>query len=66
MMVDLKRRKFLFKVKTQPVNSSSGLGEDEQHNTEVDRRMHSRKAKIAYLVGKLLQIKEKTRMEGGG
>jgi len=51
MRVDLWRIKLLFKAKTQPVNNSSGQGEDERHNTEVDGRMHSEDAKIADLVG---------------
>jgi hypothetical protein len=62
MRVDLWRIKLLFKAKTQPVNNSSGQGEDERHNTEVDGRMHSEDAKIADLVGEYLQTKEKTRM----
>jgi hypothetical protein len=38
MMADLKRIKLLFKVKTQPANSSSGQRGDERHNMEVDGR----------------------------
>jgi hypothetical protein len=40
--------------------------EDERHNIEVDRRMHSGEAKITDLVGEHLKIKENTRMGGGG
>jgi hypothetical protein len=50
MRADLKRRKLLFKIKTQPTNSGSGQGGDERHNTKVDGRMHSGDAKIADLV----------------
>jgi hypothetical protein len=41
MMADLKRRKFLFKAKTQPTKSNSGQRGDEWHNTKVDVRMYS-------------------------
>jgi len=51
-MTDLKRRKLLFKVKTQPVNNSSNQRGDERHSTYVNERMHSKDAKIADLVGK--------------
>jgi hypothetical protein len=37
-----------------------------RHGMEVDGRMHSREAKINYLVEEHLQTKEKTRMGGGG
>jgi hypothetical protein len=59
MMVDLKRRKLLFKAKTQPTNNNSGHRGDEWHNTDVDGRMHSGDAKIADFIGKHLQTKEK-------
>jgi hypothetical protein len=36
MMIDLKRRKLLFKAKTQLTNSSSGERGDERHNTDMD------------------------------
>jgi len=62
MMVDLWRRNLLFTTKTHSTNSSSCHGGDKQHNKEVDGRMHSRDAKIAYLVREHLQTKEKTRM----
>jgi hypothetical protein len=65
-MVDLKRRKLLFEAKTQPTNNSRCQGGDERHIMEVDGRMHSRNVKIANLVGKHLQAKEKTKMGGGG
>jgi hypothetical protein len=65
MRANLKRIKLLVKAKTQPINSSSGKG-DERHNKEVDERMHRGDAKIADLIGKHLQTKEKTRMGGGG
>jgi hypothetical protein len=57
MMADLKRRKLLFKIKTQAVNNSSGQWGDERHNTKVDGRMHSGDAKIVNLVGEHLQTK---------
>jgi len=41
MMTDLWRRKLLFKIKTQPGNSSNGHGGDERHNT-VDRSMENK------------------------
>jgi hypothetical protein len=59
MKANLWRRKFLFKAKTQPANSSSGHEGYERNNTKVDGRMYSEDAKIADLVGKHLQIKEK-------
>jgi hypothetical protein len=59
MRVDLNRRKLLFKIRTQQTNSSNGYGRDERHNTEVDGRMYRGDAKIANLVGKHLQTKEK-------
>jgi hypothetical protein len=64
MKTDLKRRKLLFKIKTQPTNRSSDQGRDEWHNTEVDERMHSGEAKNADLVGEHIQAKEITRMGG--
>jgi ribosomal protein L23 len=66
MRADLKKIKLLFKVKTQPVNSASGQGGDEQHSMEVGRRMHSEEAKIANLVGEHLQTNEETMMGRGG
>jgi hypothetical protein len=66
MMADIKRRKILFKAKTQPTNSSNGQGGDEGHIMEVDGRMHSGDVKIAYLVGEHLQTKEKPEWEGEG
>jgi hypothetical protein len=36
MKTDLKRRKLIFKTKTQLTNSSSGQGGDEQNNTNVN------------------------------
>jgi hypothetical protein len=66
MIANLKKIKLLFKAKTQQVNSNSGQGGDDQrHNTEVDKRIHSGDAKIADLVREYLQTKEKTRMGGG-
>jgi hypothetical protein len=62
MRANLKRIKLLFKAKTQLTNSSNGQGGDEQHNTEVDKQMHSGEAKFADLVGEHLQTKEKTIM----
>jgi hypothetical protein len=65
MMTNLKRKKkkeLLFKTKTQPANSNNDQGGDERHNIEVNRRMHSGDAKIADLVRKHLQSKEKTRI----
>jgi hypothetical protein len=62
MRINLWRGKLLFKAKTQLQNSSSGHGGDERHNMKVDERMHSGKAKIADVVGKHLQTKEKTRI----
>jgi hypothetical protein len=59
MRAYLKRRKLLFKIKTQPANNSSGQEGDDQHSTKVDGRMHNGEAKIADLVGEHLQIKEK-------
>jgi hypothetical protein len=58
MMTNINRIKLLFKVKTQPANSSGSQGGDELHSTEVDGRMHSKDAKIDDLVGKHLQIKK--------
>jgi hypothetical protein len=49
-MADLRRRKLLFKAKTQPTNNNSGHGGDERHNTKVDGHMHSKEAKIIDLV----------------
>lgn len=66
MRADQKRRKLLFRVKTQLANSSSGQGGDKWHITEVYGRMHSGDAKIANLVGEYLQPKEKIRIGGGG
>jgi hypothetical protein len=57
MRADLKRRKLLFKAKTQPSNISSGHGGDERHNIEVDEQMHGGDAKIADLVREQLQTK---------
>jgi len=57
MNADLKRRKLLFKVKTQLTNSSSGQRGDERYNTEIDGWMHSGDAEIVDLVGKYLQTK---------
>jgi hypothetical protein len=62
MMVDLWKRKLLFKTKTQPANSNDRHGGDERHNTDIDRRMHSRYAKIVDMVGEHLQ----TRIGGRG
>jgi hypothetical protein len=62
MRTDLWRRKLLFKAKTQPANCSSNHRGDEQHNAEVDRRMHSGYAKSADLVGEHVQTKEKLKM----
>jgi hypothetical protein len=64
MRADLWSRKLTFKAKTQPANSSNGHRGDERHNTEIDGRIHSEEVEIADLVGKHLQIKEKTRMGG--
>jgi hypothetical protein len=58
-MTDLKRRKLLFKAKTQPANSSNGQRGDERHNKEVDGWMHSRYYKIVDLVEEYLRTKEK-------
>jgi hypothetical protein len=66
MRADLKRIKFLFKVKTQPGNSSNGQEGDERHNTEVERQMHRENTKIVDLEGEHLKTKEKTRIGGGG
>jgi hypothetical protein len=59
MRANLKRRKLLFKVKTQPTNNSSAQRGDERHNTEVDGWMHNREIKVADLIEEYLQIKEK-------
>jgi hypothetical protein len=59
MMADLKRRKLLFKAKTQSTNNSSGQKGDKRHNTEVDGQMHSEVGKIVDLVGKHLRTKKK-------
>jgi hypothetical protein len=64
MKADLKRRKLLFKTKTQLTNSSSGQRGDEQNNIEIDGRMHNGDAEIIDLVGEYLQTKEKTRIGG--
>jgi hypothetical protein len=45
-MTDLKRRKLLFKAKTQPANSSNGHEVDERHNIEVDGQMLSGEAQL--------------------
>jgi hypothetical protein len=45
-----KKKKQLFKTKTQPTNSSNDHGKDEWHNMKVNAWMHSRYAKIADLV----------------
>jgi hypothetical protein len=68
MRADLKKRKLLFKAKTQPWNSNSNSGQirDEWHNTEVDEQMHSRDAKIVDLTDEHLQTKEKTRIRRRG
>jgi hypothetical protein len=47
---DLKRRKLLFKAKTQPANSNSSQRGDEWQNIEIDGRMYSRNVKINDLV----------------
>jgi hypothetical protein len=65
-MADLKRRKLLFKAKTQSTNSSSGYGGDERHSTEGDGRMHSKKAKITNLFRQHLQKKKKKKLEWEG
>lgn len=59
MRIDPKRRKLLFKAKTQSANNRSGQRGDERHSTEVDRWMHNGEAKIANLVRKHLQTKKK-------
>jgi hypothetical protein len=59
MKANLKRRKLLFKAKTQLVNSCSGQVGDERHSTKVDGLMHSEDAKNADLGGEHLQRKEK-------
>jgi hypothetical protein len=51
MRTNLKRKKLLFKAKTQLTNSCSGHGRDERHSTKVDGLMHSREAKIADMDG---------------
>jgi hypothetical protein len=61
MMIDLKKRKLLFKTKTQSANNNGQRG-DVRHIMEVDRRMHSEDAKITNLVEEHLQTKEKTKM----
>jgi hypothetical protein len=65
MRVDLKRekkkKKILFEVKTKLTNSCNGHGGDERHIMKIDRRMHNRDVKIADLVGKHLQPKQKMR-----
>jgi hypothetical protein len=66
MRANLKKKKLLFKAKTQLANSSSSQGGDEQHNKEVNGRMHSGEAEIADLVGDHQQTKEKTKMGVGG
>jgi hypothetical protein len=38
---------------------------DERHSMELDGRVHSRDAKIADLIWEHLQMKEKTKIEGG-
>jgi hypothetical protein len=55
MKTDRKKRKLIFKVKTQATNSISGQGGYERHNTEVDERMHSEETKITYLIGEHLK-----------
>jgi hypothetical protein len=62
MRASLKKRKLIFKEKTQPANNSSDQGRDERHSTDVNERMHRGDAKIADLVGKHLQTREKTKM----
>jgi hypothetical protein len=57
MMTNLKKRKHLFKTKTQPANNSSGHGEDEPYSTDVDEHMHSEDAKITVLIRAHLQTK---------
>jgi hypothetical protein len=37
MRADLKRRKLLFKAKTQPTNNSSRHGGNKPQDTEIDR-----------------------------
>jgi hypothetical protein len=63
MMTDLNIIKLLFKAKLS--NSSNGQGRDKRYNTKIDGRMHSWDAKIADMVGKHLQTKEKTKMGEG-
>jgi hypothetical protein len=65
MRADIKRRKLLFKLKTQPANSNNGQKRNE-HSTEVDGCMHSREAEIANLVGEHLQKKKKKKWEVEG
>jgi hypothetical protein len=50
MRADIKRRKLLFKLKTQPANSNNGQKRNE-HSTEVDGCMQSIEDKIDNLVG---------------
>jgi hypothetical protein len=66
MSANQKRRKRLFKAKTQLANRSSGQGGDVRHNTEVNGQMNSGEAKITNRVGEHLQTKENTRIGGGG
>jgi hypothetical protein len=65
MRANLKRKKLLFKVKTQPTNSSSSQGEDERHNTNVNGWIHNGEAKITDLIREHLQTKKKNQNERG-
>jgi len=56
---NLKRRKLLFKAKTQLATSNSEQGGNERYNTVVDGQMHNGDAKIADLVKKTLTNKRK-------
>jgi hypothetical protein len=46
----------------QQTAAARSHGGDEQHNTEVDRRMHNGYAKSGDLVGEHVQTKEKLKM----
>jgi hypothetical protein len=51
MRANLKRKKkLLFKAKTQPTNSSSSQGGDERHNTDINGWIHNGDAKITDLI----------------